>query len=354
MQKQQNNNSNYNNRSSSHSLLSVPCVRHSYKLFTSSTLFNSQNNPMRCTFCHSHFMEKEAEVRRYCLVYARLLSSRVVTQTESMAWFTISLPLPSLLLYGTHPEDWRNFGYGCGPHPMTTHSPLPRVFSPIPLAFGPGERKGQSSFGGVPGSDSLSHQVPLPGHPSYLSPSLGSKAFGQGGTTPFGHQPQELIGLWTLKSETSQPNPMLPGTDPHHRLWEWRGLWGWRLRPELPWPAFSTLPIPLCTALLQYQMHFCRDKQLADHLVTSRHIRAHVTQQALPLGSCLFPSFGFFLFLLDPFHSVISVFLSLCLCLSPFISLGTFLSFYVSLFGLYIRSLLFSAHPPLLLTASRH
>lgn len=84
MQKQQNNNSNYNNRSSSHSLLSVPCVRHSYKLFTSSTLFNSQNNPMRCTFCHSHFMEKEAEVRRYCLVYARLLSSRVVTLRQKV------------------------------------------------------------------------------------------------------------------------------------------------------------------------------------------------------------------------------------------------------------------------------
>lgn len=51
---------------------------------------------MRCTFCHSHFMEKEAEVRRYCLVYARLLSSRVVTLRQKVWPDSLSpSPFPS-------------------------------------------------------------------------------------------------------------------------------------------------------------------------------------------------------------------------------------------------------------------
>lgn len=108
------------------------------------------------------------------------------------------------------------------------------------------------------------------------------------------------------------------------------GTWGWRLRPELPDVPPSH---PLCTAFLQYHLHVCRDKQLADAL--SRHITSGPCHRRDPvplapsvpflpgpscsfqLPFCLCPSGQVF------FCSVFSLSsVSLCLHLSPSVCPG--------------------------------
>lgn len=143
-------------------------------------------------------------------------------------------------------------------------------------------------------------------------------------------------------------------------------MWGWRLRPELPDTPPSCL---LCTAFLQYHLHFCRDKQLADGLVTSHHIRAVSPVGPLPLSSLcsrsrsllvlsvlftpVFPSA--FVSVQVSFHSVFSLsYVSPCPCLSPFVCLGASLALLLSLcLGFISGGTSHSppTHTPLLLTA---
>lgn len=181
----------------------------------------------------------------------------------------------------------------------------------LPLASGPGQ-----TGAAVPWGERA--QIPSgTGCPAgTLQPHLSICWPGASGQRGAGLLPSHQLGALggaghsRVSHLSGRGQPLLFGTDePRLKPERLCGVWGWRRRPGAPRRAPSH---PLCTALLQYHLHFCRDKQLADGLVTSHHIRAVSPAGPLPLGSlCLLPS-GSLLCLSDLAHSC----LPLCLCLS--------------------------------------